>query len=118
MKYTGVPIHLGQNTSDSIFGTVGFDDYRIFGIVVSQDRSRRESLLQRVEGLLTVIRPSERNSFSGKMMEGSGNMGVVSDESPVKVSETKKRLDLLNGGRSGPIADGGKFGWVHSDAVF
>ena len=45
---------------------------------------------------MTVVSEFPRSVFVGKLREGNVNVGVVVDESMVKVCESKEGLNVLN----------------------
>ncbi|KIM63316.1 hypothetical protein SCLCIDRAFT_117979, partial [Scleroderma citrinum Foug A] len=70
-----------------------------------------------VESGATVIGEFPRSVFAGKPHEGSNNVGVVVDESVVKVCESEEGLNVLNFPRFQPIGNGLNFLCGHEESI-
>ena len=85
---------------------------------MSEDRSRGKSLLQEVESGVTIIGEFPRSVFAGKPCERNNNVGVVVDESTVKVRESEEGLNVLNFPWFWPIGDGLNFLCGHGESIW
>ena len=66
---------------------------------------------------MTVIGEFPRSVFVGKPHEGNDNVGVVMDESTVKVPESKEGLNVLNFPQFRPIRNGLNFLCGHGESI-
>ena len=84
---------------------------------MSENRSGGESLLQEVESGATIIGEFPRSVFAGKLHERNDDVGVVVDESMVKVRKSKEGLNVLNFPWFRPIGDGLNFLCGHGESI-
>ncbi|KIM63395.1 hypothetical protein SCLCIDRAFT_1173805, partial [Scleroderma citrinum Foug A] len=70
-----------------------------------------------VESGVTVVGEFPRSVFAGKPCEGNNNVGVVVDESMVKVHESEEGLNVLNFPQFWPIGNGLNFLCGHGESV-
>ncbi|KIM65148.1 hypothetical protein SCLCIDRAFT_113418, partial [Scleroderma citrinum Foug A] len=70
-----------------------------------------------VESRAIVISEFPRSVFAGKPCEGNNDVGVVVDESTVKVHESEEGLNVLNFPQFQPIGNGLNFLCRHGESV-
>ena len=73
---------------------------------MSQYQSGGEGFFEHFEGFPAFQSEISNNSFSNQMHKQNCDIGVVKNESPVKVCESKKGLNVLNFVQFGPFLDG------------
>ena len=66
---------------------------------------------------MTVIGEFPRSVFAGKLHEGNDDVGVVVDESMVKVHKSEEGLNVLNFLRFWPIRNGLNFLCRHGESI-
>ncbi|KIM68358.1 hypothetical protein SCLCIDRAFT_105412, partial [Scleroderma citrinum Foug A] len=90
----------GQDTSNHIVQSIGFDGDWGARLIVSKNGSCCEGLLQLIEGTSTVLREVPGGIFPSE---------VVEYESMVEIREAKEGLDVLHLVWFGPITSGSDF---------
>ncbi|KIM60182.1 hypothetical protein SCLCIDRAFT_124808, partial [Scleroderma citrinum Foug A] len=98
----------GQDTSDRIVQSVGFNSNRGARLIVSKDGSSCEGLLQLIEGTSTVLGEVPGGIFPSKPIEY---------EAMVEVREAEEGLDVLYLMWFGPIANSSDFVLRHCQTV-
>ncbi|KIM68373.1 hypothetical protein SCLCIDRAFT_105601, partial [Scleroderma citrinum Foug A] len=99
----------GQDTSDHIVRSVGFNSDRGARLIVSKDGSSCEGLLQLTEGASTVIGKVPRGIFLSKL--------IIEYETTVEVHKAEEGLDVLHLAWFGPIANSTDFVLRHCQTV-
>ena len=78
-----------------------------------KDGFGEEKTFERVEGGLARRGPIPGEVLLGEVKEGSGDIGIVRDESSVEIGETKERANIFHLSWCGPTCDAIKFDRVH-----
>jgi len=114
----GVPIairvSLEEYSSGRGFRGVGGDGERCGEIREMEDWFRQEKGLEGVEGVLAGRGPVPLEVLFGEVNEGTGNVGIVGDESAVEVGEAKERAYVLDFCGGWPFGNSVEFDGVHS----
>ncbi|KIM60603.1 hypothetical protein SCLCIDRAFT_123673, partial [Scleroderma citrinum Foug A] len=98
----------GQDTSNHIVRSVGFDGDRVARLIVSKDGSSCEGLLQPIEGMSTVLGEAPRGIFPSKPIEY---------EVTVEIRKAEEGLDVLHLAWFRPIANSGDFVLRHCQTI-
>ena len=80
-------INNGNNCSESIVQSISFHNELYIGNPMSNNKSRGECLLKRVESITTEGVKLPGNVLLGKLYQWNDNVQVVKDEPAVKVCE-------------------------------
>lgn len=104
----------GEDGAKGVVGGISFNNDQDVGDPLCKGRSGGESLLERVEGILALVRSNPRGVFLGQTSERDGDVGVEQDKSAVEVCKAKERPDVpyLTGGW--PLDNIADFDRVHS----
>jgi hypothetical protein len=106
----------GKNGSESVIGSVGFQDERKTGNEMGKDRSAQEGSFQRVESFLADGIEIPRNSFSCEACKRNDNVGISLNEPSIEVAESEEGLNVFNLPRSRPVGDNVDFLGVHGES--
>ena len=105
----GMPVTVGisleEDGSGGIFGGIGRNGERGSEVRKVKDWFRQEEGLEGVERVLTSGGPIPREVFLGEVDEGLGDVGVVRDETLVKVGEAKEGSNILDFFRGWPTGN-------------
>ena len=71
--------------------------------------------LQLAEGLVGGGVELEFLILPKEPRERAGDLGVAPDEAPIEVGEAEEHLEVADGGRLGPVDDGGNLLRIHLD---
>ena len=85
-----------KNCSKSIVWSISFYDELSIGNSISENRSRGECFLERIESIRTGGVKLPRNILLGEVCQCNDNVQVVKDEPAVKVCETWEGLNILD----------------------
>ena len=107
---------LRQDAAEGKVGRIGLHCERQIRLVVPENGSRGESVLQGPESCSSRFRPGELHRLSGESSQWSSQSGIVLNEFLVEISEPEEGLDLFHRFRGRPVQDRGDLGWIHSDA--
>src|SRR5271168_3228098 len=107
MNFTRVGLN-GENGAKSIIGGVSLDNDGLVRDPVGKDRGRCES------GVSCEI-PS--NTLASEVGKGNHDVGIVGNEAAVEVSETQKRLNVLDFLWFRPILDSLDFSGRHLQTI-
>ena len=115
-----IRVWLVEDAGDGEVGGVSAECRWEAGVEVTEERRGCECMLQRMERVSSIVREDEgsrRPILASESIEGGDDAGIPVDKTPVRVSETEKRLDILDGRRWGPVGDGVELVRVHLDAL-
>jgi len=114
---TGVPISIGvslkEDSSRCMLGGVSGDGKRCGEVREMENWFQQEKGFESVERSLASRGPVPLEVFLGKVDEGTGDVGVVWDESTVEVGKAKEGAYVLNLSWGWPLGDAIEFDWVH-----
>ena len=85
-----------ENGSEGIVGGVSFENDLHVWDPMGQYRSGGESFFEHFEGFPAFRSEVPNNSFSSQMHEQNRDIGVVKNESLIKISKSKKGLNVLD----------------------
>ena len=111
----GIALNLGKDRSQRVVGSVRLHDKRSPGFPLRERRSGSERLFQGVKCFLTFRRLFPRSVFPGKARERNDNVGIVRNETPVKVSKSQEGLDVLHFTRNRPVKNYLNFVFRHPE---
>jgi len=83
-----------------------------------EDWFRQEKGFKRVEGSLTGRSPVPLKVLFGEVDEGTGDIGVVRDESTVEVGKAEERTYVLDFCRSRPFGNSVEFDGIHGELAW
>ena len=106
----------GNDGGDGVVRRIRFDDDGSVGTPVSEDWSGGKGLLEADEGGACLRRKNEGNSLPGQLGKGYGNIGLVENETAIKVGETQEGLNFLDGAWFRPLLDSADFIRRHGEA--
>ena len=113
----GMPVTVGvsleEDSAGRVFRRIGGNGERGREVGEAEDWFGEEEVFKRIEGRLTRRGPIPGEVLLGEVKEGTGDVGIVGDESSVEVGEPKERANVFHLGRSRPTCDSIEFYWVH-----
>ena len=80
-----------------------------------EDRFRQEQGFESVVGGLTGGGPIPRQVYLGEVYEGSGNVGVIGDETSIEIGKAKEGSDVFHLFGGGPTGNTIQFDGVHGE---
>src|SRR6266700_3626967 len=86
----------GDDAGDRIVGSICFNYDWGIGYPVSEDGGGGEGFLEQVESGAAVVSERPRYTLPGEAGQRNHNVGVLIDESPVEVCESKEGLNVLD----------------------
>ena len=95
-----------ENGSEEIVRGIGFEDNLCFWNLMSQYWCGCKGLLECFEVFPGLWSEVPNNSFSSNMHEWNCDIRVVKNESPVKICESRKGLNVLDFSWFRPFLDG------------
>ena len=98
--------HNRENDSESVVGGISFEDDLCVRNPMSKYQSSSEGFFEGFEGVSAFWSEVPSDSFSGQTCQWNCDIGVVKDESPIKVSKSEEGLNVLDFARFGPFLDG------------
>jgi hypothetical protein len=113
VEFPCLGIDLRENGGDSIVGGVSLKSYTILRHEVDEDRSACKGLFEGLKGQLAFRSPLEDGVLLSGVIHGPTDVRVSVNEPPIEVSKAKERLNVADGVRSWPGANGGGFSGVH-----
>lgn len=113
----GVRYNDRKDSCNCVIRSVCFENERSTGNEVCEDRSGDESLFERIEGFKTFFVEVPFDGFSGEADKRKDYVGVMTDESPIKVGKPQERLDVLHFAGFRPVLDNLDFSRIHSQTV-
>jgi len=115
----GVPIAIGvgleENSSRCRFRGVGGDGEGCGEVREMENGFRQEKGFKGVKGSLTSGSPVPLKVLFGEVDEGTGDIGVVGDESTVEVGEAKERVYIFDFCGGWPFGNPIEFDGVHGE---
>jgi len=107
----------GEDGCKGIVGSVSF--YYELGVQnpMCEDRSCGESLLECIEGRLTILGKIPLDVLPSQLCERNCDIGVVMDELLIEVGKPKERLDIFHFAGYRPLLDGLDLVGGHGEAV-
>jgi hypothetical protein len=118
MYFTIVRRDEGEDGRRGIVGSVCFHYELGVRNPMCEDRSCGESLLECVEGRLTILGKVPLDFLPSWSRERNCDIGVVMDESSIEVGEPKKRLDIFHFTGYRPLLNGLDLVGSHGKAVW
>ena len=95
-----------ENGGEGVVGSVGFKDDLCIWNPMGQYQSSGENFFECFKEFSAFRTEVANNSFSSHTPEQNHDIGVVKNESPIKISKSKKGLNVLDFVRFRPFLDG------------
>jgi hypothetical protein len=95
-------VNLQQDIANCIIRQVGLHHDQMVRVIMGKDRHSSKCLFEELKGDFTCFWPFKLLILAGQLVQWSGDGGIVSDDSSVKISEPQERLDLFDHGQSRP----------------
>jgi len=110
-----IVMFLRDDHPKSIPRCIGMHDKWLGPVGRLEDQFTGTDLFEALEGCLAAFRPVPLAVFARQVIQWSGNVGEIGNESPVKVAEAEETANILDAGRGRPLRDPLDLDRVHVD---
>ena len=107
----------GKDGANGVVGRVGFYDELSSGLIVCEYWSGGKRFLEGFERFAAFVVEVPRDVLASEASKWDGYVRVILNETTIKVSKTKERLDVFDYPKFRPVEDGLDLVFGHSETV-